>query len=66
MLCSFSHRFETRFSSFYPFRLRDCAAETRKYVHMVFHSSDEDGWAIERLGDTAKVRMQSFASDWVS
>jgi len=53
------------FQFLYPFRLRDCAAETCEYVHVVFHSPDEDGWAIERLGDTAQVRMQSFARDAV-
>jgi len=46
--------------------LRDCAAETCEYVHMDFHSPDEDRRAIERLGDTAKVRMQSFSHDAVS
>src|SRR5258705_10320679 len=61
----FQPKVRDAFQFLYPFRLRDCAAETREYVHMVFHSPDEDGWAIERLGDTAQVRMQSFARDAV-
>ncbi len=61
----FQPKVRDAFQFLYPFRLRNCAAETREYVHVVFHSPDEDGRAIEGLGDTAKVRVQSFAGDWV-
>src|SRR5437899_12705592 len=46
------------FQFLHSFGPRDGATESREQMHVVFHTADEDGWAIELLGDAAEIRME--------
>ena len=42
-----------------PFGLRDGASEAREQMDVVFHHADEEGRAIELIGDAAEIRVES-------
>src|SRR5437667_9141176 len=54
------------FQFLHSFGLRDGATESREQMHVVFHTSDEDGWAIELLGDATEIRMERVARGFVA
>ena len=54
------------FQFLHPFGLRDGASEAREQMNVVFHAADEDGRAIELLGDAAEIRMKRVARGFVA
>jgi hypothetical protein len=50
----------------HPFCLRDGAPKSREQMEVILHAADEEGRAIESLGNAAEIRVERVACELVA